>query len=155
MGVDERGAELDELGLHRVVHTGGETLVVRTGALERTLLVEVVEAYIISIMGTTTAQVHVVVLADTSLEHLVKPVGVGSVDKVVTTVIAQAVTAGKRSTRVGTSLTQIVAVLVGIHHIVCAARNEVHTEITLVVHLQRLVFLTVLRGDDDHTVSGT
>ncbi len=49
-------------------------------------------------MGTTTAQVHVVVLADTGLEHLVKPVGVGSVDKVVTAVIAQAVTAGKRST---------------------------------------------------------
>ena len=98
MRIDNARAELDELGLHRVVHTGGETLVVRTCALQCSLLVVVVQTYIISIMGTTTAQVHVVVLADTSLEHLVKPVGVGSVDKVVTAVIAQAVTAGKRST---------------------------------------------------------
>ena len=95
------------------------------------------------------------VLAHTLLEHLVEPVGIRVVHKVVFTVLTHAVTAGKRSIGVGGSLTQVVAVLVGIHQVVGAARNNVNTEVALVVNLQRLVFLTVLGGDDDHTVSST
>ena len=155
MGVDERGAELDELRVHRVVHAGGEALVVRTGALERTLLVEVVQTDVVGVVGTATAQVDVVILANAGLEHLVEPVGVRAVHEVVLAVLAKAVATGQRRAAVQAGLTQVVAVLVGIHQLVGVAGNLVDTEVALVVELQRLVLLTVLRGDDDHTVSST
>ena len=155
MRIDEACAELDELCVHGVVHTCCEALVVRTCTLEGSLLVEVVEADVISIVGTATAQVHVVVLADTRLEHFVEPVGVRTVHEVVLAVFAQAVATRKRRAAVQASLTEVVAVLVGIHQVVSAAGNLVNTEVALVVNLQRLVFLTILRRDDDHTVSST
>ena len=155
MRIHEAGAELDELRVHRVVHAGGETLVVRTCALERTVLLVVVQTDIIGIVLTATAQVHVVVLADTRLKHLVKPVGIRAVLELIHAIRHLAVATRQRGARVGTSLSQIGAVLIGVHHVIYTARNLVHTEVTLVVHLQRLVLLTVLRGDDHHTVSGT
>ena len=77
MRINQTGAELDELRVHCVVHTSSETLVVWTSTLKSTFLVEVVETYIISIVGTTTAQVHIVVLTDTRLKHLFEPVCIG------------------------------------------------------------------------------
>ena len=71
MRVDKAGAELDELHVHRVVHACRVTLKVRTCALERTFLVIVVQTDVIGVVGTATAQIHAVVLADTCLEGLV------------------------------------------------------------------------------------
>ena len=88
MRVDHTCAELDELCLHRVVDTCGIALVVRTCTLKCTLLVKVVERYIICALCTTTAKGYVMVLADTRLEHFLKPIGVGVVLKVVATVLA-------------------------------------------------------------------
>ena len=154
--IDEARTELDELGLHRVVHTCGETLVVRTCALQRTSLLEVVEANVIRIVSTATAEVDVVVLAHTGLEHLVEPVGVSAVHELILAGLGvQRIAAGQRCARVGTGLTQVLAVLVGIHHVVDAAGNLVPAEISLIVNLQGLFLLTALGGDDDHTVSST
>ena len=74
--VRETGTELDELRLHRVVDTGCETLVVWTCALECAGLLEVVKTYVVCALCTTAAQVDVVVLAHTGLEHFLKPVSV-------------------------------------------------------------------------------
>ena len=154
--INNAGAEIDELGFHGVVHTGGETLVVWSGTLQCSRLLEVVETYIISIVSTAAAEVHVVVLANAGFEHFLEPVGVGVVHE---TILArcgvEAVTAGQRCVGVGAGLTQILAVLVGIHHVVGVAGYPVYAEVAFVVDLQGLVFLTVLGGDDDHTVSGT
>ena len=70
-------------------------------------------------------------------------------------VLAEAVTAGKRSIGVGSGIAQVVAVLVGIHQVVLVVGNDVDTEVALIVKLQRLVFLTALGRDDDHTVGST
>ena len=107
-------------------------------------------------MGTTAAEVHVMVLTSASLEHFLEPVGIGVVHKLVLACgWVKRVSTGESCARVGTSLTDIVAVLVSVHHVVNTVRNLVDTEVTRVVHLQRLVFLTVLGGDDDHTIGGT
>ena len=151
----EAGTELNELRFHCIVDACCETLVVRTRTLQRTLLLEVVQTDIISIVSTATTQVDVVILTDTRLEHLIHPVRIGIVLKVVQPVSAHLVTAGDSSTGIIGSLRQILAILVGIHRVVDTLGNEVYTEVTLIVYLQRLVFLTALGGDDDHTISGT
>ena len=152
--IDETGAELDELRIHRVVHAGSETLIVWTGTFQGTFLLEIVESYIIGAIGTTTAEVQVMVLADTRLEHFVEPVGIGIIPESVCTV-NKAISSGKRCSRVGACLTEILAVLVGVHHVIHTLRNLIDTEVAFIVDSQRLVFLTVLCGDDDHTVSST
>ena len=155
MRVHEAGAELDELHVHRVVHAGRITLKVRTCALERSFLIEIVKTDIIGIVGTATAQVHAVVLTDTCLEGLVEPVGVRVVAEVVVAVAALAVASGNGNTGIFSGNAEIAAVLVGIHHVVDILADLVDTEVALVVHLQRLVFLTALGRDDHHTVSST
>ena len=153
--VDETGAELDELSFHRIVYTGCETLVVRSGTLEGSFLLEIVQTHIISIIGTAATQVDVVVLTDTCLKHLLEPVGVGIVLEMILAVLTQLVAAGKRCSGIGAGLTQELAVLVGVHQVVHTAGNPVNTKVALVVNFQRLILLTVLRGDDDHAVSGS
>ena len=153
--IDNAGAELDELGVHCVVHAGGETLVVRTCALKRTFLLVVVETYIISIVSTTTAEVHIMVLANTRLEHFGKPVGVGIVHKVISAVFTQAVAARRGNTGIVTSKSEILAILLGVHHFVDTLPYLVDTEIALIAHFQRLVFLTALGRDNHHTISST
>ena len=155
MRVHEAGAELDELRIHCIIHASSETLVVRTGTLKGSLLVEVVQTDVISVVGTAATEVHIVILADTRLEHLVEPVGVCAVHEVILAVFTHAVATGQRCATVGAGLSKVVAVLVGIHQVVGAAGNLVDTEVALVVELQRLVLLTILRGDDDHTVCST
>ena len=153
--IDKTCAELHELRVHCVVHAGGEALVVRPCTFQRTLLVVVVETNIISIVRATTTEVHVVVLTDTRLEDLLEPVGVGVVHEMIVSIGAQAVAARSGHTRVLASHSEILAVLVGVHHVVDALRKLVDTEIALITHAQRLVFLTALGRDDHHTVSGT
>ena len=106
-------------------------------------------------MRATTAEGYVVVLADTSLEHLIEPICVGCILEVILAILAHLVTTRQRSVGVRASLTQIVAILVGIHQVIYIARNLVNTEVTRVVHLQRLVFLTILGCDDNDTISCT
>ena len=114
----EACAELDELSVHSVVYTCCITTEVRTCTLDGTFLVVEVKSYIISIVCTTTAEVYIVVLTDTSLESLLKPVGVCIVLEVIVTIGTKTVATGKRCARVGCCSTEIVAVLVGIHQIV-------------------------------------
>ena len=52
-------------------------------------------------------------------------------------------------------MTKIITILVGIHNVVCATGNPVNAKISLIVHLQGLIFLTALRRDDYHTVGST
>ena len=132
MRVNEAGTEFDELSLHCIINTSRESIIVRAGALEGSLLLEVVETYIICIMCATTAQINVVVLADTSLKHLIKPIGIGVILKLIGCTAAT-VTTRKGCTRVGTCLTQIRAVLIGIHYIVDTLANNIYTEVALVV----------------------
>ena len=153
--VHQTGAELHELDVHGVVHTSSVTLEVRTCAFQGTLLLEVVETYIIGIINTTTAQVNTVVLTDTCLEGLIEPVGVRIVAEMIVTVTTQCVSTRSGNTCVGSSNTEIPAVLFSIHQVVNIRLNLVQTEVSLVVNLQRLVFLTTLGSDDNHTVSCT
>ena len=155
MRIHEAGAELDELDIHRVVHTGCVTLEVRSCALERTFLIIIVETDVVGVVGTTTAQVHTVVHTSASLEGLVEPVGVSVITEVVIAVAAKAVTTRNGNTCIIGGNAEIAAILVGVHHIVNILTDLVDTEIALIVHLQRLVFLTTLGRDDNHTVSGT
>ena len=155
MRINETGTELNELRIHRVVHTSSETLIVRTCTLECTTLLEVVQTYIISIVCTTTTEVNIVVLADTCLEYLIKPVGIRVILELVGIIRNLAITTRKRCTRISGCLTQIGAVLICVHHIIHTARDNINTEVTLVVDLQRLILLTTLSRDDNHTVSST
>ena len=155
MRVNHAGTELHELGVHGVVHTGCVTLVVRTCTFQGTLLVIVVERYIISTVRATTAEGYVVILADTGLEHLVKPISVGWIQEVILAILTHLISTRDRSVGVGTSSTKVLAILVGVHHVIYIARNLVNTEVTRVVHLQRLVFLTILGSDDNDTIGCT
>ena len=65
------------------------------------------------------------------------------------------ITACERSARISASLTEVSAVLVGIHDIINTTGNPVNAKISLIVHLQGLIFLTALRRDDYHTVGST
>ena len=95
------------------------------------------------------------VLTNAHLEHFVKPIGVGSIAELVASIALLAVTTGKWSARVGSSLAKVVAVLVSIHHVIDALADLINTKVTLVIDLQRLVLLTALGGDDDHAVGCT
>ena len=106
-------------------------------------------------MRATTAEGYVVVLADTGLEHLVKPISVGCILEVVLAILTHLVATRDRSVGVGASCTKILAILVGVHHVIYIARNLVNTEVTRVVYLQRLVFLTILGSDDNDTIGST
>ena len=155
MRVNHAGTELHELGVHSVVDTGSITLVVRACTFQGTLLVIVVERYIISTVRATTAEGYVVVLSDTGLEYLVKPICVGFVLEMIHSILAHLVTARQRSVGILASLTQVVAILVSVHYIIYIARNLVNTKVTGVVHLQRLVFLTILGSNDNDTIGST
>ena len=155
MRIYQASTELHEFGVHSVVYTSSITLIVRTCTLQCTLLVEVIERYIISTVGTTTAEGYVMVLSGTSLEYLVKPVCIGCILEMIFAILTKFITTCESCIRVGASLTEIVAILVGIHHIIYITRNLVNTEVTRVVYLQRLVFLTILGSDDNDTISST
>ena len=156
MRVNQTSTELDELGLHRIVYTGRETLVVGASTFQSTLLVEIVQTYIISIIGTTATQIDVVVLAYTGLKHLLKPIGIGTVHKLIAARLRiQAIATGQWCVRIGSSLPQIVTILISIHHVVSAAGDNVDTKVALIVDLHRLVLLTVLGSDDNHTICST
>ena len=106
-------------------------------------------------MRATTAEGYIVVLADTGLEHFVKPVCVGCIHKVILAILTHLISTRDRSVGVGASSTKILAILVGIHHVIYIARNLVNTKVTGIVHLQRLVFLTILGCDDNDTIGST
>ena len=95
------------------------------------------------------------ILAGTSLEYLVKPVCIGCIHKVIFAILAETISTRQLGIRVLASLSKILAILVGIHHVIYIARNLVNTEVTRVVHLQRLVFLTILGSDDNDTIRST
>ena len=95
------------------------------------------------------------VLTNTCLEGLIEPVSVSIVTEVIVTIATQCVSTGSGNTCVGSSNTEIPAVLFSIHQVVNTCLDLVHTEVSLVVNLQRLVFLTTLGSDDNHTVSCT
>lgn len=106
-------------------------------------MVEVVECYIISIVSTSTGEIHIVVLTDACLEHLIKPIGVRVVlEYVFTRCGIKRIATGERCVAIGTGLTNIIAVLGGIHHIVDTLGDIVYSEISIVIDLQRLVFLS-------------
>ena len=79
VGVDQAGVELDELGVHRVVHAGGISFVVGAGTFECSLLVEIVQGDVIGIVGAAAGEVDIVILPDACLEDFLEPVGVGIV----------------------------------------------------------------------------
>ena len=155
MRINDAGLELDELGVHRVVHTCRVALIVRTGTLDGSLLIEVVERYIIGVVSAATTEVDIMVLTDTGLEDFIEPIGIGSILEMVLAILAELIAAGKCGTTVGTCLTNIVAVLICVHQIIYAFRNLVYAEVTAVVNLQRLILTTMLGGDDDHTITST
>ena len=155
MRINNAGTEVDELGLHRIVHTGGETLIVRTCTFQSTFLLEVVKTYIISIVCTTTTEVDIVVLTNTSLKHLIHPFRIGVVHEFICAITNCAISGRQRCTRVGCCLANICAILISIHHIIFTLADEVNTKVTLIVNLQRLILLTSLGCDDNHTVSST
>ena len=156
MRIDKTRAELDELRFHSVVHTGCIALVVGACTLKSSFLLKVVKRNIIGVVCTTTAEVYIVVLPYTCLKHLVKPISIGVIHKLVTSCFGvQLIASGNRSARVCTCLTYILAVLFGIHHIVNTTRNLVNSHVTRVINLQRLVFLTVLCRDDNHAVGSS
>ena len=106
-------------------------------------------------MGAATGEIHIVILTDTCFEYFFKPVGIGVVlEMIFSGGTVQLVTAGQRSVGVGTCLTDVLAVLVGIHYIIDITGDIVHTHVAIVVYFQRLVFLTAFGSDDDHTVGG-
>ena len=107
-------------------------------------------------MSTTSGKVYIMVLTDTRFEYFVEPVGIGVILEMVFPGFAvELVSRWQRSVGVCTSLTDVLAVLVGIHYIIDSLRNIIHTEISIVVHFQRLVFLSAFGGDDNHTVGST
>ena len=95
------------------------------------------------------------ILADTSLEHFVKPVCVGCILEVILAILTHLISTRDRSVGVGASSTKVLAILVGVHYIIYIARNLVNTKVTGVVHLQRLVFLTILGSDNNDTIRST
>ena len=155
MRVDEACTELDELDVHCVVHTGGITFKVRTSALERTFLIIVVKTNIIGIISTTTAEVHTVVLANTRLEGFIEPVCIRIIAEVVFSVSAKAIASRNRNTGIFCCNAKILAVLIGIHDVVNILLDLINTKVTLIIYFQRLILLTALCGDDNHTVSST
>ena len=118
MRIGQTGTELDKLRVERVVYTCCITLIVRTGTFNDTFLIVIVESYIISIVGTATREIYVVVHTCTCLEDLIEPIGVGIVKEVIDTIGVSCVTTGNRSTRVAGCLPDILTILVGIHHII-------------------------------------
>ena len=156
MRVDEAGAELDELDVHGIIYTGRITLKVRTGTLKGSLLFIVVKTDIIGIIHASTTEVHTVVLTNTRLEGFTEPVGVSIIHKMVFTVSTLAISTRKsRDTDILSSNAEILTVLLGIGQVVDILLNLVDTEVAFVVHLQRLLFLTALGRDDNHTIGGT
>ena len=155
MRINNTCLELDELGVHRVVHTCRVALIVRTGTLYGSLLIEVVERYIIGVVSATTTEVDIMVLTDTGLEDFVEPVGIGRILEMVLAILTKLIATGKCGTTVGTCLTNIVAVLICVHQIINTLGNLVYTEVTTIVDLQRLILTTMLGGDDDHTITST
>ena len=83
MRIHDTGVELDKLGLHHIVHTSRETIIVRTSTFQRTLLLEIVETYVIGVVCTATTQINIVVLTCTSLKHLLEPISIGIVHEMV------------------------------------------------------------------------
>ena len=105
-------------------------------------------------MGTTSGEVHIVVLTDPRFEYFVKPVGVGVILEMVFSGLAvKFVSRWQRSVGVCSRLTEVLAVLVSIHYIIDILRNIIHTEVSIVIHFQRLVFLSAFGGDNNHTIS--
>ena len=105
MRINNAGTEVDELGLHRVVHTGSETLVVRTSTSQSTFLIIIIESHIICIMCTATAQIDIMVLADTCLEYLFEPISIGIVLELVNAIAKIAISTRQRGSRILGSLT--------------------------------------------------
>ena len=97
MRINDTGAELDELSIHSIVHACGITSEVRTGTLDGSFLVVVVKTHIIGIVCTTTAEVHVMVLADSRLERLLEPIGVRIIAEVIVAILTKTVTTRQRS----------------------------------------------------------
>ena len=153
--IDKTRAEFDELSIHCIIHAGRITFEVRTCTFDRTFLVIVVKAHIISIIGTTTAKVHIVVLANSCLESLFEPVGICIIAEVIVAIGSKAVTARKRSAGVECCNAEVVAILSSVHQIILVVRHLVNTEIAFVIYLQGLILLTALRRDDHHTISST
>ena len=144
MRIDKTGAELHELDVHGVVHAGRVTLEIRTGTLKGSLLLIVVKTDIIGIVDTATTEVHTVVLTNARLEGFTEPIGVGIVHKMVFPVCTQTVTTGNRNTGILGGNAKILTVLLGICQVVDILLNLVYTEVTFIINLQRLFFLTVL-----------
>ena len=106
-------------------------------------------------MGATSGEVYIVVLTDTRFEYFVKPVGVGVILEMVFSGFAvKFISRWQRSVGVCGRLTEVLAVLVSIHYIIDTFRNIIHTEVTIVIHFQWLVFLSAFGGDDNHTIGG-
>lgn len=105
-------------------------------------------------MGATTGEIHIVILTDTCLNTSLNQLVLVLSWNDISGGTVQLVTAGQRSVGVGTCLTDVLAVLVGIHYIIDITGDIVHTHVAIVVYFQRLVFLTAFGSDDDHTVGG-
>ena len=106
-------------------------------------------------MRATTTQVDIVVLTCTSLKHLLEPISIGVIHEMVLAIGSKTIATGQRCIGIGSCMTKIITVLVGIHNVISAAGNPVNAEVALIVHLQGLVFLTALGRDDNHTVGST
>ena len=94
------------------------------------------------------------VLTDTGLEDLVKPVCIDLV-RVKIERIVKLIACRSLHTAVCKRHTYIVTVLCCIHYVIYAALDLVNTHIATVVDLHRLFLLTALCCDDHHTVGST
>ena len=95
------------------------------------------------------------ILANTSLEHFVEPIGIGIVNKVILTICILTITTRQWSIRILGCLTEILTILISIHYIVRIRWNNISTKIALVINLQWLILQTVLCSDDYHTIRST
>ena len=118
MRVNSTGAELDELSVHGVVNTGCVTGEVWTSAFYGSFLLEIVETNIVSVVTASTAEVYIMILANTCLEHFLEPIGIGVIHELVGSISAKTVASRNRRVRVYACLPNILAILTGIHYII-------------------------------------
>jgi len=95
-----------------------------------------------------------VVLTDTSLEHLVKPVCVDHV-RIEVKLVAFLISCRSFHSAVRECHAYVIAVLLCIHHVIDSLLYLVNTHVATVVDSHRLILLTALCCDDNHTVRST
>ncbi|MPN27846.1 hypothetical protein SDC9_175280 [bioreactor metagenome] len=154
MAIDYVCLNLHKLHIHAIVNAGSVTVEVGTGTYHGTLLAEIVEAYVVGIVESSTGDIDVVILADTCLECFVEPVGVHhtGIDILFT---GRIVSCRNIHATVVIRHGDVRSILAGIHHIIHATVYLIDTHVAAVINLHGFVAGALLRGDDHHPIGGT